>query len=212
MWKRLTNPRGSARTLRLLLLPVSLGLLAVGCSAPPVHDVAAGPLSVTSELQGDYQAALALMQAEQWREAAGRLGAITQQEPRLAGPWLNLGIARTMLGETDAAEAAFRESLSRKAINPVACNQLGMLYRRSGRLEEARAMYNAALEVAPDDPDTHWNLGILYDRYLPDAPRALQHYERYQALTGSQDPRLQAWIDALRKRTQAPAMTAEARP
>ncbi len=65
-------------------------------------------------------------------------------------------------------------------------------------------MYERALKVSPDYPDTHWNIGILYDVYLSKADLALQHYIRYQQLTGSDDPKLQGWISTLRKATQAP--------
>lgn len=212
MWQRYIDHEGRDRHLSRLLALLVFGLLVIGCSTPQVREQASAPPTITPELQNDYQAALDLMQAERWREAAERLQTITQQQPGLAGPWVNLGIAQNMLGETEAAEAAFRESLERKANNPVACNLLGLLYRRSGRLEEARAMYMAALEVAPDDPDTHWNLGILYDRYLPDASLALQHYERYQTLTGSDNRQLLAWIETLRRHIPAETITAEAQP
>jgi Flp pilus assembly protein TadD len=212
MWQRYIDREGRDRHSSRLLALLAFGLLVIGCSTPQVREQAGVPPAITPALQNDYQAVLDLMQAERWREASERLQAITQQQPGLAGPWVNLGIAQNMLGETEAAEAAFRESLEHKANNPVACNLLGLLYRRSGRLEEARAMYMAALEVAPDDPDTHWNLGILYDRYLPDASLALQHYERYQTLTGSDNRQLLAWIDTLRKHIPAETITAEAQP
>ena len=73
-------------------------------------------------------------------------------------------------------------------------------------------MYEAALAVAPDDPDTHWNLGILHDLYLPDTGQALQHYERYRQLTGSDDRQLQAWIADLMQRIEGARLTAGVQP
>jgi len=155
-------------------------------------------MNVTAQLENDYREVLALMQAAQWPAARQRLEAMTAAHPALAGPWTNLGIVYTRLGEAAAAEEAFRQSIKDNPGNPVAYNQLGILYRRTGRLEAARDIYGAALDVAPDDPGTHWNLAILHDVYLPDARLALYHYERYQQLTGSDDAQLMAWINALR--------------
>jgi tetratricopeptide (TPR) repeat protein len=152
------------------------------------------------------------MQAEQWQSASERLETITVQHPDYAGPWLNLGICRAKLGEISDAETALKASIERNPDNPVAYNQLGILYRHMGRFDEAWAMYEAALAVAPDDPDTHWNLGILHDLYFPDTERALQHYERYRQLTGSDDRQLQTWIADLIQRIDSGSLTAGVQP
>jgi len=204
MWKRFTE---------VYFMVVIAGIAGSGCSTLPENRVGARPPAVvTPVLENEYRQALVLMQAEQWPEAGLRLEEITVQYPDYAGPWLNLGICRAKLGEIDAAETAFKASIERNPENPVAYNQLGVLYRHLGRFDEAWAMYEAALSVAPDDPDTHWNLGILHDLYLPDTGQALQHYERYQQLTDSDDRQLQAWIADLMQRIQAGSMTAGVKP
>ncbi len=152
------------------------------------------------------------MQEHEWLAAQQRLAPITASHPQLSGPWLNLGITYLQLGDSSAAEADFKRALEANPGNIEACNQLGILYRRTGRLEEARRYYEAALLHDPDYADAHWNLGILYDQYLPNPQLALQHYERYQAITGSADPQLQAWIDELRLHTRAESMTATVKP
>jgi Flp pilus assembly protein TadD len=167
---------------------------------------------VTPAVQENYRQALDRMQAGQWPEARQRLEDMTAAQATLAGPWLNLGIVYTRLGEPEAAESAFRRSIELNPGNPVAYNQLGIFYRRTGRLDAARDTYGTALGVAPDDPDTHWNLGILHDVYLPDARLALYHYERYQQLTGSDDPQLKAWVSALQARMPVTNMTAGVKP
>jgi Tfp pilus assembly protein PilF len=119
-----------------------------------------------------------------------------------------------MLGDSSAAEAAFKQALDADAGMAEAWNQLGMLYRRSGHLEKARAAYNAGLERSPDHADLHWNLALLHDTHLPDPVLALAHFERYRELTKSEDPQLQQWIATLREQVPAPEpekMTAEAK-
>lgn len=195
-----------------LLLAMSL-LLQAGCSNMPGERQSTTQLqTITPVLQADYLEAIALMQEQEWLAAQQRLSPITIAYPQLSGPWLNLGITQLQLGDGSAAEAAFNQALEANPGNIEACNQLGILHRRAGRLDEARRYYEAALLHDPDYADTHWNLGILHDQYLSNPEKALQHYERYQAISGSADPQLQAWIDELRQHTPAETMTAKVHP
>ncbi len=154
-----------------------------------------------TDVEGEFQAALLLMKAGDWQNATDKLAAITATDPRLSGPWTNLGIARNKLGDTTGAEHAFEKAIEANASQVTAYNELGIIYRRSGRLEAAAAAYNEGLKINPNNEDIHWNLGILYDSYLPNPPQALFHYERYQQLTQSEDKQLLEWIDALREQT-----------
>ena len=164
----------------------------------------------TPELKTSYQHAIQSMQTEQWQTAREQLTTITTQQPSLSGPWINLGITQTMLGDHTGAETAFKTALdvNHRAIE--AYNQLGMLYRRQDRLDESQFIYEEALRLEPDNRNLHWNLAILYDRYLPNPRQALQHYQRYQQLTGSDDSLLQAWISRLDN--HGDIMTARVKP
>jgi tetratricopeptide (TPR) repeat protein len=192
------------------LLFAMILLLQAGCSSMPgERQTTPQQYAITPALQADYLDAIALMQSQQWLPAQQQLLSITTTHPGLSGPWLNLGITHLQLGDSSAAEAAFNRALQVNPRNIEACNQLGILARRAGRFEAARRYYEAALLNDPDYPDTHWNLGILHDQYLSNPQLALQHYERFQAITGSGDPQLQGWIDALRQHEQAEVMTAK---
>ena len=187
---------------------IALLALISGCSAVPSsvapRSAPVAAADITPSLEERFQQSIAMMEAERWQEASDELETITGLYPQFAGPWLNLGITRTKLGKLDEAEAALKTAIERNSRNPVAYNELGVLYRHSARFEEALEMYQSALQVAPDYTDTYWNMGILYDLYLPDAVLALEYYERYQQLTGSEDMQLQTWINTLRKQTQQP--------
>ena len=207
----------SLRYARHLLL---VTVLLQGCaSAPsgenyvPTSDKPQAPAEPVKDAEGKHRYVLALMEKEDWHQAAGELELLTAARPKLSGPWVNLGIVRTMLGDGTAAETAFRQALVANDGNAEAWNQLGMLQRRSGRLEDARASYNAGLQKSPDHAALHWNLAILHDRYLPDPVLALTHYERYRVLAKDQDPRLAVWIAKLREQVPVPVpakMSAEA--
>jgi Flp pilus assembly protein TadD len=195
-----------------LLLAICLLLQAACSSMPAGQQSTASKQAITPLLQADYLEAITLMQRHEWQSAQQQLLPITVSHPQLSGPWLNLGITYLQLGDASAAEAAFRQSLDANPGNIEACNQLGVLSRRAGNLDEARRFYEAALLHDPDYPDAHWNLGILHDQYLSNPQLALQHYERYQAITGSGDPQLQGWINALRLHDRAETMTAKVKP
>lgn len=215
------NCAGMTRIIKLVLAASFSGMLIAGCASTPrtdnilpASDTQQKPAAPVKDAEGKHRYVLALMNDENWTEAATELEVLTAARPGLAGPWVNLGIVRTMLGDSAAAESAFKRALDANAGSAEAWNQLGMLYRRSGRLEEARSAYNSGLQSSPNHADLHWNLAILHDRYLPDPVIALAHYERYQQLTKSDDPQLTHWIASLREqvpKAEPAKMTAEAK-
>ena len=80
---------------------------------------------------------------------------------------------------------------------------LGGVLREQGRFDEAEQVYLSALTVWDDHATTHRNLGVLYDLYRGERERALEHYYRYQALTGGEDRTVAGWIiDLERQFTQ----------
>jgi tetratricopeptide (TPR) repeat protein len=163
----------------------------------------------SGDVDSHFRSAIALMQAEDWHAAANSLAAITATEPGLSGAWVNLGIARTKLGDSTGAEAAFKKAIEANSRNAEAWNQLGVIYRRSGRLDQAQSSYNEALKRDRGHANAHWNLAILHDSYLPDPALALAHYEKYQQLTQSDDAQLKLWIAGLREQLpKAVKMTA----
>lgn len=200
--------------LALLLLAIFL-LLLNGCTTTHTQRAtteSAATATPAVDIQSAYQSALESMQAGQWSEARKQLTRITSQQPSLSGPWINLGITQVKLGDHASAEIAFKNAIDTNNRNIEAYNQLGMLYRRHGRLDEAQFIYEEALRRDPDNVNIHWNLGILYDRYLPNHRQALQHYRRYQQLTASDDPRLLAWIAELEAHTPGDHVTAKVKP
>jgi predicted O-linked N-acetylglucosamine transferase (SPINDLY family) len=68
------------------------------------------------------------------------------------------GMALGSLGNDAAAEASFRRAIAADD-NPEAYNNLGILLKKQGRLEDAIAAYQAAIERHPDYADALYNLG-----------------------------------------------------
>lgn len=59
---------------------------------------------------------------------------------------------------------------------------LGTIFLNNKQYKEAITEYERVLELRPSDPDTHYNLGVLYDDYLKDREKALHHYQKYLAI------------------------------
>jgi tetratricopeptide (TPR) repeat protein len=59
---------------------------------------------------------------------------------------------------------------------------LGTIFLNNKQYKEAINEYERVLELRPADPDTHYNLGVLYDDYLKDREKALYHYQKYLAI------------------------------
>ena len=173
---------------------------------------ASDAIPATEDIDAVYAEAIGHMQDHEWRAAEKLLSTITAAQPDASGAWTNLGIVHIKLGDSSAAQAAFRHAIAGNHSQIEAWNQLGMLQRRAGELDEAAASWQTVLQIDPDHANAHWNLAILYDRYRPDPAQALAHYSRYRQLAQPTDPQLDRWIAELEQQLppQPPSMTAEA--
>lgn len=59
---------------------------------------------------------------------------------------------------------------------------LGTVFLHNKQYKEAIKEYERVLELRPNDSETHYNLGVLYDDYLRDREKALYHYQKYLAI------------------------------
>ena len=97
------------------------------------------------------------------------------------------------------AEEYLLQALELNSKHPVALNELGIVYRETGRFAKAKQQYEAAIAVYPGYHHARRNLAILCDLYLGDLGCALQQYEAYMATVPS-DPEAEMWITDLRNR------------
>ena len=149
--------------------------------------------------RSEFDRAVALFHEQDYEQAIDLLENVLKQLPGVTAPHINLGMAYQQVGNLEQAEAQFIAALELVPDHPVACNQYGMLLRKTGRFDEARKIYEQALARFPDYYPLHRNLGILYEFYLNDLPAALGHYEIYgQAM--QEDDKVKLWIADLRAR------------
>jgi tetratricopeptide (TPR) repeat protein len=80
-------------------------------------------------------------------------------------------------GNTEAAERGFQAVLRQEPRNIAALSNLGVIYSRTSRADQAIAMYKRALEVSPEDKAILLNLGLVYLRQ-EDHAKALPLFSR----------------------------------
>lgn len=161
-------------------------------------DAPPSPLSIEQQVAFDRGvAALADGNGVVAVEVFSQLG---QQLPKIAAMQANLGSAYMLQGNGEQAIAAYLRAVALQPGLAVAYVRLGVLFRRANRLQDAEKAYKAALAGEPDNRLAHLNLGILYDLYLRQPAQALQHYERFQTLSDSEDAEVALWIADLKQR------------
>ncbi len=154
---------------------------------------------VGGELREDYEAALSLLERGQHELGIELLETVASAAPLLSAPRIDLGIAYHLAGDLEAAESALLQALELTPDHPIVHNELGIIYRKSGRFQEARKSYEAALAVYPGYHFARRNLAILCDLYLADLSCALENYEAYMT-TVAGDDEATIWIADIRNR------------
>lgn len=201
------------RSAELLAVAV-LGLTLWGCAAGPQHEPAspqpgagasadrdgAAQRPPDPAAEAEFHRAMVRLQDGDAETAERLLVGLGRRHPELPAPHLNLAILRLRQGRHAAALEAVEASLAADPDSATAHNLRGMSLRALGRFEEAETAYREALRLRPDYANAHFNIGVLYEIYLQDYPRALLHYRRFQQLCAEPDPKVALWIQDLQRR------------
>jgi Flp pilus assembly protein TadD len=154
---------------------------------------------IGGDVRADYETALSYLQQGRYDEGIELLEQVAAAAPELSAPRIDLGIARHRAGDLEAAESSLLLALESNPEQPVAHNELGIIYRKTGRFDEARKSYEAALAIYPGFHFARRNLAILCDLYLADPECALENYEAYMKTVPS-DEEASMWIADIRYR------------
>lgn len=76
---------------------------------------------------------------------------------------------------------------------------MGCMYKLYKQFDKAEAEFLKALNLAPEDANLHYNLGILYDDDLKNKEAARKHYVRFLELSTDEKDRatVQEWLSSL---------------
>ncbi len=158
---------------------------------------------ITPKFQRDFNRAVTLMQTKKNRSAIKLLAKLTQQYPQFAGPHVNLGLIYFQVKQYSKAKKAFSSALKLNPNNAVSHNHIGIIQRKNGEFKDALKSYRLAILNNADYANAHLNIGILYDIYLSNLTKALEHYQRYQEITGNKDKKVTNWIIDIKRRVKA---------
>ena len=147
----------------------------------------------------DFDRGVAMLKDQDYGRAIDLLKKVIERSPGVTAPYIDIAIAYRRIGKPELAEEHLQTALTLVPGHPVACNEYGLLYRKTGRFAEARAIYEKAIERFPDYSPAHKNLGILCDLYLNDPACALEHYEIYTKARPD-DAQVPLWIADVRAR------------
>jgi len=196
----------------LLLL---LGLLQlVGCAttgtspgeaeSATAEVVVVADIAITTEQDAArheaLQMVLEVMRAGEWQTALELSEELITNYPTMAEAYANLGNIHWRLGAGEKAEEAWIRALELRPGWASVCNQMGLFYRERGSFIQALSMYQQALAADEGYARAHRNLAILYEIYLGEGTKALQHYRRYQELSGGGGQGVDLWIADLERR------------
>jgi tetratricopeptide (TPR) repeat protein len=155
---------------------------------------------VAPATQRAFDDAARALRAGRVDEAERGFKAIAQANPELGGPHANLGLIYRQAGKLPEAAAEFEQAAKLNPRQPLYFNQLGVSYRQQGRFDKAREAYERAIALDDKYAAPVLNLGILNDLYLGDAPKALDLYARYLALSPEGDAVVTKWVIELKNR------------
>lgn len=171
-----------------------------GSSADYVRAADIAPPSVDPKAASSYEVALAAMRSGNNVRAEKLFTNLTREYPKFSGPHNNLGIIYYRNDNIEKAISAFENALKINPDSVVSLNYLGIISRGKGEFKKAQEYYERALRADPNYAYAHLNYGILLELYMGKLPEALDHYNRYQALTKEEDKKVNGWIVDLSRR------------
>ena len=194
---------GISRKLTVLVLSVLL----FSCASGEIkQDADIGSIKKTTsyvdvdpDVELDFKSAIALMQEEKYAQAVPVLKSVIEREKRLTAPYINIAIAYNKMGDSKAAEENLISALKLDIGQPVANNELGLLYRKEGKFNAARTAYENAIKDNPQYLPAIRNLGVLCDLYLHDFQCALEQFEDYLELKPD-DKTAEIWVADVKRR------------
>jgi len=189
------------KTMLSLLLLSSLFSCAIETKQEPVKKIIKEEkIKIDEFVFQQFNQSRILLKDKKYPAAIDLLTQVVNKEKRFAAPFVNLGMAYARLDNVAKAEEYLRKALEIDLGHVVANNELGILYRKQGRFNDAQKAYENALAQHPENLLVIRNLGILCDLYLRDLTCAQQQYETY--LDIKEDKNIKIWLLDLKRRQQ----------
>ena len=108
----------------------------------------------------NYQA-MAYSALKRDKEALLSYQKIIKNDPKLAGPYYNMGIILRRNERVEEAISNYKKAISLKSDYVQAYNNLGVLYKDNEEYENAIKMFTKAKELQPDHQNSYYNLALI---------------------------------------------------
>lgn len=187
----------------LLASAFLLVLLLNGCGGPtipqPQPTIEKQPEAPVTE-QGNelYQQGIEALAIRDFDSAESIFKRFNSQYPVKSGGHANLALISLKQGDIENALLSADQAIALNPDNAAAHNLKGLINLEQGQIKTARDNFSTAIDIKPDYSNAHYNLALVYDIYLQDIARAIEHYSSYLALTTEKDPETQDWVDYLK--------------
>lgn len=97
------------------------------------------------------------------------------------------------ISQARRAEERYAQTVELDPTNSTAYLRLGDVYQALNKYVDAAEAYRKALDISAQNREAHYKLGILYESHLQDIQKAIEHYQKYLQLGGS-DRRVRIWL------------------
>jgi tetratricopeptide (TPR) repeat protein len=121
------------------------------------------------------------LECKRYPEALKYYREILEQQPGSVEAMNGLGILYGTIGQQDSAEAAFSHAIRIDPTFLPPYENLARLYLKTNRIEQAIALLEKCITVAPNSASLHRSVGKLYEK-IGDRDRAKVYFEKASAL------------------------------
>jgi len=118
-------------------------------------------------------------------EALNNLKTAVDKAPASSYSYLNLSKFYIEAGDYEGALNQLRIAISIYPIFSEAYNNMGLAYMKLSLYEDARKSFIKSINIDDKNADAYFNYGILLDDYFSDSDKALENYNKYISLKGS---------------------------
>ncbi len=154
-----------------VLLIAGLGLKKYMAPAPPPPVVVAEPISVSKSVE-------ALTSTDKWAEAIPILEKAMASEPKNADILVLLALAKKKTSDLQGAKLLLEKAIVLNPEEPVAHNNLGLVFAALGSWDLAIGSYENALKLRANYSDAEMNAARAYEA-TKQWKKAISSYERF---------------------------------
>lgn len=145
-----------------------------------------------------YQQGITALDNNELAEAQQIFNQFIDRNPGLSGAYTNLALIHFKLEEYEQSLKLTSRALELNMKQPEAYHLSAQIFIKMGKINDALAHYQKAIELKPAYRNAHYNLALLYDIYLQEIELAVKHYQIYMTLIEKPDQPTQEWIDHLK--------------